>query len=98
MCFLNDLTLSNNLQFGDGTAAWNWINASFHYLRKQPNSIALCQEKKNVKNIKYFLGYCLTFSRTGYFYKNTFLFLAEIVESSTHFTEYKEEDVIGLKI
>ena len=23
MCFLNDLTLSNNLQFGDGTAAWN---------------------------------------------------------------------------
>ena len=46
MCFLNDFMLSNNLQFGDGTAAWNWINASFHYLRKQPNSIALCQEKK----------------------------------------------------
>ena len=23
MWFLNDLTLSNHLQFGDGTAAWN---------------------------------------------------------------------------
>lgn len=32
-----------------------------------------------------------------YFYKKT-LFLAEMEESSTHFTEYKEEDVIELQI
>ena len=55
MGFLNDFTLSNNLQFGDGAAAWNGINASFHYLRKQPNSIALCQEKK-CKEYKIFSG------------------------------------------